>query len=284
MKFFFECSVGRGKTFPQTSWSIFFAHFVHEFAEKSLSKKKVSFFRVLGKFWQSFFFHINYVAKKNDLFFVSPISVRSGTGPLKHEVPCPSLRSKTIVFRYWILDFSGFAMTDISWVYTFPCSGATYKLRNAIFRTFPTFCKKSEVIRADDRDEKLETQKSYDCVESLWHGTSCFKENENVWENFFWWKSYDPISSIGQIEFPEIRFVRCYLSDHNFFVRKYFSNMFYFSERSWLTLSTSPETDTSLERLSCVTDMVPAFSGILAQFLLKKLLHLFWRVTPRNLL
>ena len=59
-------------------------------------------------------------------------------------------------------------------------SGATYKLRNATFRTFPTFCKKSEVIRADDRDEKLETQKSYDCVESLRHGTSCFKLQVDV--------------------------------------------------------------------------------------------------------
>ena len=54
-----------------------------------------------------------------------------------------------------------------------PMSGATYKLRNAIFRTFPKFCKKSEVIRADDRDEKFGGQKKLSRI--LGTGTSCFK-------------------------------------------------------------------------------------------------------------
>ena len=38
-------------------------------------------------------------------------------------------------------------------------SESTYRLRNAIFRTFPKLCKKSEVIRADDRDEKFGVSK-----------------------------------------------------------------------------------------------------------------------------
>ena len=41
------------------------------------------------------------------------------------------------------------ALTDTSW-----------QLRNVIFREFPKFSKKIEVIRADDGDENLENPKS----------------------------------------------------------------------------------------------------------------------------
>ena len=70
-------------------------------------KKKVSIFRVLGKFWQSFFFHINYVAKKNDHFFFLILS-RSGTGPLKDLYRMWTLRISFFphpkIFRWTVLE------------------------------------------------------------------------------------------------------------------------------------------------------------------------------------